>query len=155
MTTTTLTVLVALGLLIIIGLAAYALHLWREVRRRNAFREEEDRRAIENCLENLEMVASSLIQGQVDITEGAWRCKVLLEIIDPQLGERDTFRAFGDVFERTRHLHTHSARAALTPKARFQEDHERLAVEKEMREPVIEAAHATLEFRRRWPDTLH
>ena len=148
-------VLAALGVLIIAGLGAYAFTLWREVHRRQAFREEEDRRAIENCLENLEMVASSLVQGQVDITEGAWRCKVLLEIIDPQLGERDSFRAFGEVFERTRHLNTHSARADLTPKARSQEDRERFVVEDELRDSVMEAARAVLEFRRRWPESLH
>lgn len=155
MTTTTLMVLAALCLVIIISLAAYAFYLWREVGRRRAFRKDEDRRAIENSLENLEMVASSLIQGQVEITEGAWRCKVLLEIIDPQLAERDSFRAFGEVFERTRHLHTHSARADLTPKARFKEDKERLAVEDEMREPVFEAARAALEFKKRWPESLN
>jgi hypothetical protein len=47
------------------------------------FRAEEEQRAHDNCLENLEMVASALLQEQVDVTEGAWRCKVLLEILDP------------------------------------------------------------------------
>lgn len=155
MSLTTALILLGVALAIVAGLAAYAVTLWREVRRRKAFREEELRRAHQNCLENLELVASALQQEQVDITEGAWRCKTLLDILDPSLVERPEFRAFGEVHGRTRHLHTHSARQALTPKARFQEDRERLAVEDEMRDAVIEAAGAVLRFRREWPASLH
>ncbi len=76
---------------------------------------------------------SALVQEQVDITEGSWRCKVLLEIVDPSLSERPEFQAFAEVYSRTRHLKTHSARKQLTPRERMQEDKERLAVEDEMR----------------------
>ncbi|PXX95559.1 DUF2489 domain-containing protein [Halomonas sp. LBP4] len=155
MTTTTALILLGVGLAIIAGLAAYAFTLRRELRRRRVFREEEERRARDNCLENLEMVASALLQEQVDVTEGAWRCKVLLEILDPRLLERPAFQAFGEVHARTRHLHTHSAREALTPRERFREDNERLAVEAEMREAILEAARAALAFRRDWPGSLH
>lgn len=155
MTTTSALILLGLGLAIVAGLSAYAFILHRELRRRRRFREDEDRRARENCLENLEFVASALLQEQVDVTEGAWRCKVLLELLDPSLVERESFRVFGEVYARTRHLHTHEARKALSPKARFQEDRERLAVEDELRGKVLEAARAALEFRRRWPEGLH
>lgn len=155
MTTTSALILLGVGLAIIAGLAAYAFTLRRELRRRRAFREEEERRARDNCLENLEMVASALLQEQVDVTEGAWRCKVLLEILDPRLLERPAFQAFGEVHARTRHLHTHSAREALTPRERLREDNERLVVEDEMREAILEAARAALAFRRDWPGSLH
>jgi len=155
MTTTLALILFGLALAIIAGLGVYAYSLWKEVQRRKAFREEETRRAHQNCLENLEMVASALAQDQVDITEGSWRCKVLLEILDEKLTERPDFQAFDEVHRRTRHLHTHSARQALTPKERFREDKERLAVEDEFREPVLKAAAAVVEFRRGWPDSLH
>ncbi|RAW08974.1 DUF2489 domain-containing protein [Halomonas elongata] len=148
-------ILLGLGLAIVAGLGVYAYVLWREVRRRQAFREEELRRAHDNCLENLELVANALQQGQVDITEGAWRCKTLLDILDPSLVSRPEFLAFAEVHERTRHLHTHSARQALTPRARFQEDRERLKVEDEWRDEVIKAASHALVFRRGWPDSLH
>ncbi|MBB3191843.1 DUF2489 domain-containing protein [Halomonas cerina] len=148
MTTTTALILLGLALALVAGLGAYAVTLWREVRRRRDFRDEERRRAHDNCLENLELVASALLQEQVDITEGAWRCKVLLEILDPRLIERPDFAAFGEVHGRTRHLHTHSARQALSPRERFQEDRERLAVEDELREPILKAAAAAVAFRR-------
>ncbi|MFG6178817.1 DUF2489 domain-containing protein [Halomonas sp. THAF12] len=155
MTLTTALILLGVGLAIVAGLGAYAMTLWREVRRRRAFREAELRRAHDNCLDNLELVASALMQEQVDVTEGAWRCKTLLEILDPSLVERPEFQAFGEVHSRTRHLHTHSARQALSPKERFREDRERLAVEDEMREAVLEAAGAALRFRHNWPQSLH
>ena len=155
MTTTTALVLLILGAVIIIGLAFYAFKLWKEVRRRQAFHEDELRRAHENCLENLEIVASALVQEQVDITEGAWRCKRLLDILDPQLLERPSFQPFGEVYRRTQHLHTHSARQELSPRDRMREDRERLAVEAEWREPVLQAAQATLHFHKNWPNSLH
>lgn len=155
MTQTLALILLGLGLAIVAGLGAYAFTLWKEVQRRKAFRQDELRRAHDNCLENLEMVASALAQEQVDITEGSWRCKVLLEILDQSLTERPDFQAFDEVHRRTRHLHTHTARKALSPKERFREDRERLAVEEEMREPVLKAAAAVIEFRRGWPDSLH
>lgn len=155
MTMTTALILGGIALAIIAGLAVYAFRLNKEVRRREALRDEEALRARDNCLENLELVASALVQQQVDITEGAWRCKVLLEIIDATLLERDAFRPFGEVYDRTRHLHTHDARMALSPKERFKEDQERIAVEDEYRQPVIEAAKAALVFRRDWPASLH
>ncbi|SEM24277.1 DUF2489 domain-containing protein [Halomonas caseinilytica] len=155
MTNTTALMLLGLALVVVAGLGAYAVTLWREVRRREAFREEELRRAHENCLENLELVASALQQGQVDITEGAWRCKTLLDILDPSLVSRPEFLAFAEVHERTRHLHTHSARQALSPRERFQEDRERLKVEDEWRDAVMKAALHALRFRRDWPDSLH
>lgn len=155
MTNTLALMLLGLALAIIAGLGAYAFTLWKEVQRREAFREEELQRAHRNCLENLEMVASALVQEQVDITEGSWRCKVLLEILDQTLTERPDFQAFDEVHRRTRHLHTHSARQALSPRDRIREDRERLAVEEEFREPVLKAAAAVMAFRRGWPDSLH
>ena len=155
MTTTTALVLLALGAAMIAGMGVYAFTLWREVKRRQMLQQDELQRAHNNCLENLEIVASSLLQEQVDVTEGAWRCKVLLEILDPQLLERPAFRPFGELYARTQHLHTHSARKALAPRDRMREDRERLEVEAELRQPVLKAAAEVLEFRRTWPGRLN
>ncbi|WP_018916266.1 DUF2489 domain-containing protein [Vreelandella zhanjiangensis] len=148
-------VALALALAVIVGLSIYALKLRKEVKRREAFRIDEDLRAQQNSLENLDYVTSALIQEQVDITEGAWRCKVLLEIVDPSLTERPDFQAFADVYNRTRHLKTHSARAKLTPRERMAEDKQRLAVEDEMRPAVLAAAKAVIKWRAQGPSALH
>lgn len=148
-------VALALALAVIVGLSIYALNLRKEVKRREAFRIDEDRRAQQNSLENLDYVTSALIQEQVEITEGAWRCKVLLEIVDSSLTERPDFQAFADVYNRTRHLKTHSARAKLTPRERMAEDKQRLAVEDEMRPAVLAAAEAVIKWRAKGPSALH
>lgn len=155
MTSTTALIVLAVGLAIVAGLAAYAFTLWREVRRRQVVSEEELNRAHENCLSNLDIVASSLLQEQVDVTEGAWRCKLLLDILDPRLLERPEFQAFAEVYARTQHLHTHSARKDLAPRDRMREDRERLEIEAEWRQPILKAAEEVIKFRRDWPGSQH
>ncbi|MGO2242943.1 MAG: DUF2489 domain-containing protein [Halomonas sp.] len=155
MSSTGALILFAIAIAVVIGLCLYAWRLRKEVGRREAYRRDEDSRALQNSLDNLDYVTSALVQQQVDITEGAWRCKVLLEIIDPSLAERPEFQAFSEHFNRTRHLKTHSARQQLTARERMQEDKERLAAEDDMREAVVEAAKAVLEWRAKGADALH
>lgn len=140
-------VLLAVAIIVILGLCFYAWSLRKEVSRREAYRRDEDARAQQNSLENLDYVAGALVQEQVDITEGAWRCKVLLEIIDPSLTERAEFKAFAEHYARTQHLKTHSSRQKLTARERMQEDKERIMAENDMREAVLEAARAVLKWR--------
>ena len=155
MNSTAALVLLALAIAVVTGLCFYAWTLRKEVSRREAYRRDEDARAQQNSLENLDHVASALVQEQVDITEGAWRCKVLLEIIDPSLTERTEFQAFAEHYSRTRHLKTHSARQQLTARERMQEDKERLMAEDDMREAVLEAARAVLKWRAQGKQALH
>lgn len=146
--------LLGIGLVVVVALAYYAVTLHKEVGRREVFRRNEDRRARDNALENLELVASALAQEQVDVTEGCWRCKVLLELLDPSLLERSEFRVFVVVYEETRHLHTHDARKQLTARQRFDEDRHRLEVEDRRSQEVLAAAKSVLEFRARYQESL-
>ena len=155
MSSTVAIILLVAAVAVVAGLCIYAWSLRKEVGRREAFRLDEDRRAQQNSLDNLDYVASALVQEQVDITEGAWRCKVLLDIIDPSLNERAQFQAFAELYRRTHHLKTHSARQQLSPRERMQEDKERLTVEDEMRKEVLKAAKAVLEWRAQGPNVLH
>ena len=155
MDTTLAVALLIIGLVVVVGLGGYALKLRKEVKHREALAQEEQQRAISNSLENLDYVVGALAQEQVDITEGCWRCKVLLEIIDTRLAERPEFQAFADVYQRTCHLKTHSARKQLTPKARHQEDKERLAIEDEMRDEVLAAAKAVIAWRQNSKQAVH
>lgn len=155
MNDTTAWLLLASGIIVICGLGGYGLSLWREVKRRDLFRRNEIRRANDNCLESLDTIARAMLADQMDLTEGSLRCKVLLEIIDPGLLDRPTLHVFAEVHRRTAHLHTHSSRRALTPDQRLHEDRERLAVEEEMRASVLDGALAVIDFKQRWPASLH
>ncbi|MHB0775591.1 DUF2489 domain-containing protein [Halomonas sp. WWR20] len=147
--------LLALAVLTLGGLGIYAAHLWKEVRRREAFRRDEIRQANEKCLESLDVIARAMLAGQVDLIEGALRCKVLLEIIEPSLVERSSFHVFAEVHGRASHLSTHSARQALSSQQLREEDRERRVLEEELQTPLQEAAHAVVEFKRCWPASLH
>ena len=68
-----------------VSLAAYAWRLWREVERRKAFRAAEIARANQNCIDSLSALSQAMVERQVDMVEGALRCKVLLDIIDNRL----------------------------------------------------------------------
>ncbi|SES17976.1 Protein of unknown function [Vreelandella subterranea] len=143
------------AVVVIVALAGYAYRLRKEVKRRDAFRVAEDQQAQLKSLENLDWVTAALVQEQVDITEGAWRCKVLLEIIDPSLTEKPEFQAFAEHYELTKHLKTHSARQQLTPRERMEEDRERLAAEEQMRDAVLAAAQSVLTWRKKGGQGLH
>ncbi|WP_458527075.1 DUF2489 domain-containing protein [Onishia taeanensis] len=147
-------VLAGLAVVILAGLGAYAFTLWKEVRRREAFKRDEAERANQQCLYSLDAIARSMISRQVDLVEGSMRCKVLLEIIDPSLLQRTDFKVFADVHDRTSHLHTHSARKELSLKERLAEDRQRMAVEAEFETPLVEAARDVLTFKARWPESL-
>lgn len=155
MSLTSALLLLLVAMVVIAGLAVYAYRLRQEVKRRDAFRVAEDQQAQLNSLENLDWVTAALVQEQVDVTEGAWRCKVLLEIIDPSLTERPDFKAFSELYEQTKHLKTHSARQQLTPRERMQEDRERLEAERQMRSEVLAAAQAVIAWRNKGGQGLH
>lgn len=155
MSSTSALLLLLVAVVVIAGLAGYAYRLRQEVKRRDAFRVAEDQQAQLNSLENLDWVTAALVQEQVDVTEGAWRCKVLLEIIDPSLTERPDFQAFSEHYERTKHLKTHSARQQLSPRERMQEDRERLEAEQQMRSDVLAAAQAVITWRQKGGKGLH
>lgn len=111
-----------LAILIIVSLAAYAWRLWREVERRKAFRADEIARANQNCIDSLSALSQAMVERQVDMVEGALRCKVLLDIIDNRLVERETWRVLGEVQSEAESLHTHQARRELSPRERHRED---------------------------------
>jgi hypothetical protein len=147
--------LLGAGVIAVIALGGYAMVLWREVKRREALKKAEVQRANDNCLQSLELIATAMLNEQVDSIEGSLRCKVLLEIIEPALVARSSFQVFAEVHQRTSHLHTHSARRELSPRERMREDRERLVVEDELRDSILQAAHAVLDFKQRWPTSLH
>lgn len=138
-------ILIVTALIIIVSLAVYALKLRRKVKEREALREEELTRARANCLESLETIARAMQAGQVDLVEGGLRCKVLVEILDTTLAEDEVLSAFGILHGRVAHLHTHSARKALSPRERLAEDRERIAVEEALTEALQQAADRVLE----------
>ncbi len=100
-------------LLLIAGLAGYALYLWRKV-----WRGEQQRAAMQAerhaaLAEDLRILASSLLDEQLPLIEGAIRIKVLLDNYDAHLGQDPRCRVFQLLFEATEKVPTHNAWQAL------------------------------------------
>lgn len=132
--------LVLLGLIIIAGLTTYAAVLWRrvwQVRRQLQSRESARN---ERLAGDIQLLAQSLLNAQVPVTEGAIRIKVLL---DNYSGPRPTgldVQVFESIYEATAHIPTHQAWKDL-PRAERVEHMEQMEIlEEEHRAEVDRAA---------------
>lgn len=143
-------ILALAAVLAIAVLSVVAVRLWREVRRRERLRAEEIDRANRNCIESLEAISQAMVARQVDLVEGALRCKVLLDIIDHRLVERESWRVFQAVSAEAEPLHTHQARKALSPRERHREDRQREAIAERHERDLVHAANALQAFCRDW-----
>lgn len=101
------------GLVLILGLAIYALSLWRRVwaRQRAEKAAAEVRR--QQLGEDIGLLASSLLDEQVPLIEGAIRIKVLLDHYDSRLNGDARCLVFHRLFEATADVPTHAAWKAL------------------------------------------
>jgi len=142
--------LFALAILVIGLLVTYAWRLWREVERRKAFRADEIARANQNCIDSLNALSQAMVDRQVDMVEGALRCKVLLDIIDNRLVERDSWQVLREVQAEAEPLHTHQARRELSPRERHREDLTREAIARRYDHKLHLAAIELQAFCRDW-----
>ncbi|WP_251978026.1 DUF2489 domain-containing protein [Salinicola avicenniae] len=139
-------ILLTLAVLVVAGLALYAWRLWREVDRRKTFRQAEIARANRNCVESLDALSQAMIGRQIDLVEGALRCRVLLDIIDGDLIEREPWQVLAEVHQEAAHLKTHQSRRELTPRQRHREDLEREAIASRHEVRLHEAARELQSF---------
>lgn len=105
--------LIAAGVLLVAALAGYALHLWRKVWRREQVIAEQQAQQHAALAADLRVLASSLLEEQVPLIEGAIRIKVLLDNYDSNLGQNPRCQVFQVLFEATEQVPTHAAWKAL------------------------------------------
>ncbi|WP_175253311.1 DUF2489 domain-containing protein [Pseudomonas sp. BMW13] len=106
------------GLLLIAALAAYAWHLWRRVWARQQAQEEARQERQERLGGDLNILASSLLDEQLPLIEGAIRIKVLLDNYDSDLSNDSRCQVFHLLFEATTDVPTHAAWKALDKEQR-------------------------------------
>lgn len=112
----------ATGGLLIAALAVYALHLWRRVwaQQRSQAQANQDRH--ERLGGDLQILASSLLDGQLPLIEGAIRIKVLLDNYDSTLSQDSRCQVFHLLFEATAQVPTHADWKALDKTVRRQHE---------------------------------
>ncbi|MCQ4348989.1 DUF2489 domain-containing protein [Pseudomonas stutzeri] len=106
------------GALVVLALAAYALHLWRKVwaqQKAYAAAHEERQQRLNG---DLRILAGSLLDEQVPLIEGAIRIKVLLDNYDIALSGHEHCKVFHALFDATSGIPTHAAWKALSREER-------------------------------------
>ncbi|MGE8497736.1 MAG: DUF2489 domain-containing protein [Pseudomonas sp.] len=106
-------ILAVLGTGLIAGLAVYALYLWRRVWAQQRARRQTEREQHERLGSDLQILAGSLLDGQLPLIEGAIRIKVLLDNYDSALSRSERCQVFHHLFDATAHVPTHAQWKAL------------------------------------------
>ena len=114
--------LILLAVLIIGALAFYAAHLWRQVWARQHQQAQVRLAQRQRLHDDLRVLASSLLDGQLPLIEGAIRIKVLLDNYDSQLSLAPQARVFRRLYEATAHVPTHADWQALSRAERRQHE---------------------------------
>jgi hypothetical protein len=104
----TLTLLLT-SLLLIAALAAYAWHLWRRVWANQRAQQHAQQERQQRIGGDLNILASSLLDEQLPLIEGAIRIKVLLDNYDSTLSNDSRCQVFHVLFEATANVPTHAA----------------------------------------------
>lgn len=117
----TLLVLIGSGVLIA-ALALYALHLWRRVWVQEKAQAAALNTQHERIGGDLHILASSLLEGQLPLIEGAIRIKVLLDNYDSRLSQDQRCEVFHLLFAATAQVPTHAEWKALERNVRRQHE---------------------------------
>jgi len=118
-----LTLLVLLGSAVLIAaLALYALHLWRRVWAQEKIQVQSLNTQRERIGGDLRILASSLLEGQLPLIEGAIRIKVLLDNYDSSLSQDPRCEVFHLLFTATAQVPTHADWKALERSVRRQHE---------------------------------
>ena len=118
-----LTLLVLIGGALLIGaLALYALQLWRRVWAKEKAQAEALNTQRERIGGDLQILASSLLEGQLPLIEGAIRIKVLLDNYDSRLSQDQRCEVFHLLFAATAEVPTHAEWKALERSVRRQHE---------------------------------
>lgn len=103
--------LILVNLLVVAGLSVY---IWRLLLKQKKKRLEAEQKLQEIAaevrehrlylIESLQVIAQSVINGEIPLVEACIRCKVLLDNLDPMLAQNEDFLVFNEVFEQSNHI---------------------------------------------------
>lgn len=141
-------VLATIGVVIILALAAYAIHLWVQLVSRPASspalaptsschsaRSERDQALIQS----IQIIATAMRTGDCNLSEGCIRLRYLLDHLDPEQRLRPRLEAVYAHYEAIAHMPVREARKALKLSERNRLDREREILEAQNREAILAA----------------
>ncbi|MDX1452273.1 MAG: DUF2489 domain-containing protein [Oleiphilaceae bacterium] len=140
------------GCLMIVGLAVYIVRTLRQIRsvqneiaQRQASQEAEMQAYQGRMRESLEVIARTMLDDQVELSEACIRLKVLIDNYDPDLHQQPGFAVFNEMYARLEHMPTHQARKDADKKWIRKLDKERFRLEKEYRDDLRMAGEKLLQ----------
>ncbi len=114
--------LILFATLIVVALTLYAAHLWRRVWARQRLQSDARHAQRQRLHDDLRVLASCLLDGQVPLIEGAIRIKVLLDNYDSTLSLTPQTQVFQQLYQATAHVPTHADWKALSRAGRRQHE---------------------------------
>ncbi len=146
---------IALGGLLSVALSGYIFVTLRKMRamqaaiaQREAEQEAELQAHRAHLRESLEVIARTMLEDQVELSEACIRLKVLIDNYDPDLHQQRGFAVFNELHARLAHMPTHQARKEADPKWIRKLDKERYRLEREYREDLRSAGEKLLQHLR-------
>lgn len=147
MTTTIQWLLIGAGLLICLGLVWFILRQLRVLRNARQVRLERESRQIRQRLylvESVRVLARSMLEDQIELSEGCIRIKVLLDNLAPELHQDPRFQIFQTMYDAMAHMPTHEVRQQTDKRFVRKLDHQRYSLEREHRQAIRVAAETLL-----------
>ncbi|SUB23410.1 DUF2489 domain-containing protein [Avibacterium avium] len=126
--------LIALGLLIIVGMAAYAVKLLRALKNQKQTLENARLARVKRLKESIEIIARAMQNGDCNLSEGAIRLKMLL---DPLGLKITTYPALAELYDVVKEMPTHQARKELKKNERMRLDLTRESAEAELESKIL------------------
>jgi hypothetical protein len=139
---------IIVGLVFIAGLCWFIFTKLRELKvlkAQQAKNEAEQAEKRNYLKDSIKVIATSMLEGQVDLSEGCIRIKVLIDHLDASLHEQASFKIFEQMYRDTKHMPTHQARKNTDKNFINKLDEQRFALEKQHRESIRQAAEELLE----------
>ncbi|MFC0268468.1 DUF2489 domain-containing protein [Kushneria aurantia] len=133
-------ILLVVGIVIVAALTGVAWRQYRELRRRHDASRHEVLKRQQHCIDSLEVIGRAMLAEQMDLVEGCLRSRVIVDHLNPELLREEPFEVIARVSEEADHLHTHQARARLSPAQRMREDGERIELADRYRDRIMRAA---------------
>ena len=146
-----MTLLIFVGLLVIVGLATYAIYLQVQLRHQKAERQAQVEQLAadlevrrEHYRNSIRVLATAIDAEQVTLTEGAIRISMLVSQLNLGEQERADFQVFFQLTEATAHIPILEDWKKLNTRDKLRYDRERVEIEEKYREFVVDAARKVL-----------
>jgi len=138
---------------IVVGLAVIAALCWFILKKSHelkthqkqiALKEAQQAEQREYLTDSIKVIAMSMLDDQVELSEGCIRVKVLIDHLDAAMHELDDFKIFDIMYRATEHMPTHDARKQVDKNFINKLDQQRFALEQKHRVSIRKASKALL-----------